>query len=223
MILKGKLARQTNPDIPEGQPPVIAERDSSTRVPVPLEQQALCIPQLAEYGSGFRARLPGFAFAVENTHGFPRTEFVKGLTASRPADPDGDRWLDLTHNLCGRQARPCRPSRGGAEDRRGAGGSSKPPCAVPLPDVRTLASLGILTELGNRRFALTHLGEALKTGAPGSARTSLLTIGSPWFNASFDQFIYSLQTGETGFEKANGMPLFASRSVRMKHHCSARP
>src|SRR5262245_21774878 len=74
--------------------------------------------------------------------------------------------------------------------------------------MRTLASLGILTERGDRRFALTHLDEALKTGAPGSARASLFTIGSPWFNASFDQIIFSLQTGETGFEKANGMPLF---------------
>jgi hypothetical protein len=74
--------------------------------------------------------------------------------------------------------------------------------------MRTLASLGILNERGDRGFALTRLGEALKTGAPGSARASLLTIASPWLNASFDQIIHSLQTGETGFEKANGMPLF---------------
>lgn len=74
--------------------------------------------------------------------------------------------------------------------------------------MRTLASLGILTERGDRRFALTHLGEALKTGAPGSARASLLTIGSPWFNSSFEQIIYSLQTGKTGFEKAHGIPVF---------------
>jgi len=74
--------------------------------------------------------------------------------------------------------------------------------------MRTLASLGILTERGDRRFALTQLGEALKTGAPGSARASLLTIASPWLNSSFDEIIYSIQTGETGFEKANGMPLF---------------
>ena len=74
--------------------------------------------------------------------------------------------------------------------------------------MRTLASLGILTERGERHFALIHLGEALKTGAPGSARASLLTIGSPWFNSSFEHIIYSLQTGETGFEKAQGMPVF---------------
>src|SRR5258708_25993545 len=38
--------------------------------------------------------------------------------------------------------------------------------------MRTLASLGILTEQEEQRFALTNLGEALKTGAPGSARSS---------------------------------------------------
>ena len=36
--------------------------------------------------------------------------------------------------------------------------------------MRTLANLGILTEDVTRCFALTPLGEALKTGAPGSAR-----------------------------------------------------
>jgi DNA-binding IclR family transcriptional regulator len=46
--------------------------------------------------------------------------------------------------------------------------------------MRTLASLGILTERTEQRFALTDLGEALKTGAPGSARSSLMISGSPW-------------------------------------------
>src|SRR5437660_321663 len=36
--------------------------------------------------------------------------------------------------------------------------------------MRTLAGLGILSEREGQRFALTSLGEALKTGAPGSAR-----------------------------------------------------
>jgi hypothetical protein len=38
--------------------------------------------------------------------------------------------------------------------------------------MRTLASLGLLTERTEQRFALTTLGEALKTGAPGSARSA---------------------------------------------------
>jgi hypothetical protein len=74
--------------------------------------------------------------------------------------------------------------------------------------MRTLAGLGILTEDEVQRFALTPLGAALKTGAPGSARSSLLALGSPWCAAAFDNLEYSLETGRTGFEKARGMPIF---------------
>ena len=74
--------------------------------------------------------------------------------------------------------------------------------------MRTLASLGILTGGGGQRFALTPLGEALQTGAPGSARATVLTFGSPWFAAGFEEILYSLETGKTGFEKAMGMPAF---------------
>ena len=74
--------------------------------------------------------------------------------------------------------------------------------------MRTLAGLGILTEQDGRRFALTPLGEALKTGAPGSARATLLAFCGPAFWHSWEEMLYSLETGKTGFEKACGMPLF---------------
>jgi O-methyltransferase domain/Dimerisation domain len=74
--------------------------------------------------------------------------------------------------------------------------------------MRTLAGLGILTEQDTRRFALTPLGEALKTGAPGSARATLLAFCGPAFWHSWEEMPYSLETGKTGFEKACGMPLF---------------
>ena len=47
--------------------------------------------------------------------------------------------------------------------------------------MRTLASIGLLTERTEQRFALTALGEALKAGAPGSARAILLIGGSRAF------------------------------------------
>ena len=74
--------------------------------------------------------------------------------------------------------------------------------------MRTLAGLGVLTERDGQRFALTPLGEALKTGAPGSARATLLAFCSPAFWRSWEEILYSLETGKTGFEKANGMPFF---------------
>jgi hypothetical protein len=74
--------------------------------------------------------------------------------------------------------------------------------------MRTLASFGILTEQDQHRFALKPLGEALRTGAPGSARSTVLAFGSPAFARSWEQIVYSLETGKTGFERANGMPVF---------------
>ena len=74
--------------------------------------------------------------------------------------------------------------------------------------MRTLASLGILTEDAAHRFALTPLGDALKTGAPGSARATILTIASDWWIRGFEHLLYSVQTGKSGFEKSLGMPIF---------------
>ncbi len=74
--------------------------------------------------------------------------------------------------------------------------------------MRTLAGLGLLSQADGQRFALTPVGEALKSGAPGAARSTLLTLGSPPFVAAFEKIMHSLETGETGFQKAMGMPIF---------------
>jgi hypothetical protein len=74
--------------------------------------------------------------------------------------------------------------------------------------MRALASFGILAERPEQRYTLTRLGEALKGGAPGSAKAAVLTFGSQAFQGAWDQTVYSIQTGKTGFEKAHGMPLF---------------
>jgi hypothetical protein len=74
--------------------------------------------------------------------------------------------------------------------------------------MRTLASLGVLTERDAQRFALTPLGQALRTGAPGSARATLLALAGNWQWRGWEEFMYSLETGKTGFEKAWGMPVF---------------
>ena len=74
--------------------------------------------------------------------------------------------------------------------------------------MRTLASLGVLTEQPEQRFALTDLGHALKADAPGSARSSLILVGSPWQQSGWDNLVYSVQTGRPGFDKAHGMAFF---------------
>lgn len=74
--------------------------------------------------------------------------------------------------------------------------------------MRTLASLGILSEDTNHRFALTSLGEALKSGAPGSARATILSLAGDWWWRGWEQFLYCLETGKTGMEKEFGMTVF---------------
>jgi hypothetical protein len=74
--------------------------------------------------------------------------------------------------------------------------------------MRTLAGMGILTEVDKQTFALTPLGEALKKDAPGSARASILTLTGHIARQSWDRLLYSLETGKTGFERACGQPLF---------------
>ncbi len=74
--------------------------------------------------------------------------------------------------------------------------------------MRTLAGLGILTESEGKKFALTPLGEALQTGAPGAARSTLLAFGGVAFSRSWEEIFYSFETGKPAFEKAWGMPMF---------------
>jgi O-methyltransferase domain/Dimerisation domain len=74
--------------------------------------------------------------------------------------------------------------------------------------MRTLASLGIMSEDDSHRFSLTPVGDAMKSGAPGSARATILTIASPWWATGFGELMYSVQTGKSGFEKMTNMPIF---------------
>ena len=104
----------------------------------------------------------------------------------------------------------------GLADQLGAGPKSADELAGPMklhaPSLhrlmRTLASMGILTEREEQRFGLTTLGAALKSGTSNSAKSTLLMTGSPWFQRALEHFMYSLETGRAGMEKAWGMPLF---------------
>lgn len=74
--------------------------------------------------------------------------------------------------------------------------------------MRTLASLSILSERVDHRFELTPLGEALRTGAPGSARSTIMALAGQWAWRAWEDFPYSIETGSTAMEKAWGMPIF---------------
>jgi hypothetical protein len=92
-----------------------------------------------------------------------------------------------------------------AADLAAATGTHAPPLHRLM---RTLAGLGIRTERDAGQFARTPLGEALRADAPGSARAPLRAFCGPAFWRSWEELPHSLETGKTGFEKANGMPVF---------------
>ena len=74
--------------------------------------------------------------------------------------------------------------------------------------LRALASCGIVTETAHGRFATTSLGEALRNGAPGAARATILTIAGSWQWKAWDNFLHALRTGEFGVRAAFGSDLF---------------
>ena len=47
-----------------------------------------------------------------------------------------------------------------------------------------------------------------KTGAPGSARSTLIAFGAPPFWRAWEELTYSLETGQPAFDKLWGMPFF---------------
>jgi hypothetical protein len=72
--------------------------------------------------------------------------------------------------------------------------------------LRTLSSLGFFTEDAAQRFSLQPLGAALKSGTPSYA--AALMLGGELLSRSLDHLLHSVRTGEPGFQKAYGMPIF---------------
>lgn len=75
--------------------------------------------------------------------------------------------------------------------------------------MRALAHWEILAVEEDRRFSLTSLGEALRSDAPGAARSSVLTVAGDGFWNAVRELPNTLEDGEPGFEKAFGEDWFA--------------
>lgn len=72
--------------------------------------------------------------------------------------------------------------------------------------MRTLSSLGVFTEDATQRFSLEPLGALLKSDTPGYA--AAIILAGEVVSSSLDHLLHSVQTGETGFQEAFGMPVF---------------
>jgi len=74
--------------------------------------------------------------------------------------------------------------------------------------LRALASVGVFTEASPATFALTPLAALLRTETPGSMRALAIMYAEEQYRAWGD-FLHSVKTGETAFEKQFGTSYFA--------------
>jgi hypothetical protein len=74
--------------------------------------------------------------------------------------------------------------------------------------MRMLASRGVFTSQPNRRFALTPMGEALRTDAPDSMRGYVLFVGDPLHWEHWGQLSRSVLSGKCAIEELRGKPTF---------------
>lgn len=70
--------------------------------------------------------------------------------------------------------------------------------------LRTLAGIGVFTEVEPRTFGQTPLSATLRTGSAGSVRDAVLELGSPETFGSLMQLGHSVRTGEPAFDRTYG-------------------
>lgn len=74
--------------------------------------------------------------------------------------------------------------------------------------LRALAAAGVFAEQADGRFALTPMGEYLRTGVKGSLRGIADYCGSDWSWRTWGQLLETVRTGHTAFESVFGEPCF---------------
>lgn len=83
--------------------------------------------------------------------------------------------------------------------------------------LRALASVGIFTEDADGRFSLTPPAEYLLSDRPDSLRSFGIMMGSEFYQ-SWGNLLYSVQTGEQGFQKRYGVPFFQYMTEHPERH-----
>ena len=73
--------------------------------------------------------------------------------------------------------------------------------------LRALASLGVFAEESGQRFRLTPAAEPLRRDVPGSQWAMAVMTGEEQYRA-WSELFYSVRTGNIGFDKVFGQPVF---------------
>jgi hypothetical protein len=74
--------------------------------------------------------------------------------------------------------------------------------------LRGVATKGVFTEVSRRKFGLTQLAQTLRSDLPNSLRDAFRFHGLKCVKDMYAETSYSVRTGKSAFEHANGAPLF---------------
>lgn len=74
--------------------------------------------------------------------------------------------------------------------------------------LRALGDVGVVAELENRHFALTPLGELLRSDVPGSQRGWAVMVGMPFHRYPWTDLYETVRTGESAFDRVHGKEIF---------------
>ena len=75
--------------------------------------------------------------------------------------------------------------------------------------LRAVASMGILEEDLEGRFALTELGATLRSDVPDSSRNAAIMHGEHWWWDAWGGLFDAVRIGKTAFDQAHGTDLFS--------------
>jgi len=73
--------------------------------------------------------------------------------------------------------------------------------------LRALARIGVFVELDGQRFANSALSQLLRTDVSGSL-SAMAAMTSGLMRGAWGELMHSVQTGQPGFERAYGMPMW---------------
>jgi len=74
--------------------------------------------------------------------------------------------------------------------------------------LRSLASMGVFTEVAERTFANTPASETLIANSPTSMRAMILMIGDPEHGRVINDLEYSVRTGKPAWDHVHGVSVF---------------
>ena len=101
-------------------------------------------------------------------------------------------------------------------DELAASTATHPPSLYRL--LRALASVGVLRELDERRFALTPLGECLRSDVPDSIAGWAAFLGRPYHWQTWAGLLYSVRTGQNAFRHIHQTDVWTYRSSRPREN-----